>query len=252
MDLPQIVEGRGECGDSGGVDAVVVRDEQNGHSDGPGLECSRRNVHVLKNFAYFALEVILVLVGCGEASRSRGLSGAFVCYHPLFVWRGPPSHPLTGPTPSGQTVVVRAPWDRRRRTLTKVEHRLGELFPRVGFIVTTLTATNRAVVRMYSWRGTAEQWIKEGKATTTLECPAAGRELLDANSLSPDSRAHPTTRMVSDVIEGTTQMERRIDASASVPAEGGHGRKPGEDVESATLAPRERAVSPAANGQDRR
>ena len=35
--------------------------------------------------------------------------------------------------------------------------RLGELFPRVGFIVTTLTGTNRAVVRFYNGRGTAEQ-----------------------------------------------------------------------------------------------
>jgi hypothetical protein len=38
--------------------------------------------------------------------------------------------------------------------------------PRVGFIVTTLTGTNRAVVRFYNQRGTAEQWIKEGKAAT--------------------------------------------------------------------------------------
>src|SRR5258705_10733364 len=52
-------------------------------------------------------------------------------------------------------------------------HHLGELFPRVGFIVTTLTGTNRAVVRFYNQRGTAEQWIKEGqKAThwTRLSC----------------------------------------------------------------------------------
>ena len=50
--------------------------------------------------------------------------------------------------------------------IAKVEHHVGELFPRVGFIVTTLTGTNRAVVRFYNRRGTAEQWIKEGKAAT--------------------------------------------------------------------------------------
>jgi len=59
-----------------------------------------------------------------------------------------------------------ASWDRPRRVIAKVEHHLGELFPRVGFIVTTLTGTNRAVVRFYNQRGTAEQWIKEGKAAT--------------------------------------------------------------------------------------
>jgi hypothetical protein len=56
--------------------------------------------------------------------------------------------------------------------IAKVEHHLGELFPRVGFIITTLTGTNWAVVRFDNQRGTAEQWIKEGKAThwTRLSC----------------------------------------------------------------------------------
>jgi Transposase DDE domain group 1 len=59
-----------------------------------------------------------------------------------------------------------ASWNRPRRVIAKVEHHLGELFPRVGFIVTTLTGTNRAVVHFYNQRGTAEQWIKEGKEAT--------------------------------------------------------------------------------------
>jgi len=59
-----------------------------------------------------------------------------------------------------------ASWDRPRRVIAKVEHHFGELFPRVGFIVTTLTGTNRAVVHFYNRRGTAEQWIKEGKEAT--------------------------------------------------------------------------------------
>jgi hypothetical protein len=43
----------------------------------------------------------------------------------------------------------------------------------VGFIVTTLETDNRAVVRFYNKRGTAEQWIKEGKQAvkmTRLSC----------------------------------------------------------------------------------
>ena len=56
--------------------------------------------------------------------------------------------------------------------MAKREHHPGELFPRVGFIVTNLTLLSRAVVRSYK-RGTAEQWIKEGKQTvkmTRLSC----------------------------------------------------------------------------------
>ena len=68
-----------------------------------------------------------------------------------------------------------ASWDRPRRVIAKVEHHLGELFPRVGFIVTTLTGTNRAVVRFYNQRGTAEQWIKEGKTATHWTRPSCHR-----------------------------------------------------------------------------
>jgi len=57
--------------------------------------------------------------------------------------------------------------------VAKGEHHPGELFPRVGFIVTNLTLPSRAVVRFYNKRGTAEQWIKEGKQAvnmTRLSC----------------------------------------------------------------------------------
>ena len=67
----------------------------------------------------------------------------------------------------------RTGWKTARRVVAKVEHHSGELFPRVGFIVTNLTLPNRAVVRFYNKRGTAEQWIKEGKQAvkmTRLSC----------------------------------------------------------------------------------
>ena len=48
----------------------------------------------------------------------------------------------------------------------KGEHHQGELFPRSGFIVTSMSLPSRSVVRFYNKRGTAEQWIKEGKQAT--------------------------------------------------------------------------------------
>ncbi len=56
--------------------------------------------------------------------------------------------------------------DTPRRVVAKVEHHRGELFPRVGFIVTNMTLPSRSVVRFYNKRGTAEPWIKEGKQAT--------------------------------------------------------------------------------------
>ena len=66
-----------------------------------------------------------------------------------------------------------ASWKTARRVVAKVELHAGELFPRVGFIVTNLETDSRAVVRFYNRRGTAEQWIKEGKQAikmTRLSC----------------------------------------------------------------------------------
>jgi hypothetical protein len=61
-----------------------------------------------------------------------------------------------------------ASWNTARRVVAKVEHHAGELFPRVGFIVTNLTLPSRTVVRFYNKRGTAEQWIKEGKQAVKM------------------------------------------------------------------------------------
>jgi hypothetical protein len=64
-------------------------------------------------------------------------------------------------------------WSRPRRVVSKVEWHHDELFPRIGFIVTNLNRRAKNVVRFYNKRGTAEQWIKEGKlaiAWTRLSC----------------------------------------------------------------------------------
>ncbi|MBM4109326.1 MAG: hypothetical protein FJ255_11065, partial [Phycisphaerae bacterium] len=60
-----------------------------------------------------------------------------------------------------------------RRVVAKVEWHAGELFLRVAFIVTNLRRDEEDVVRFYNGRGTAEQWIKEGKNAvkwTRLSC----------------------------------------------------------------------------------
>ena len=65
-----------------------------------------------------------------------------------------------------------ASWSKPRRVIAKVEWHMGELFPRIGFIVTNLSAKAKNVVRFYNKRGNCERWIKEGKALswTRLSC----------------------------------------------------------------------------------
>ncbi len=56
-----------------------------------------------------------------------------------------------------------ASWNKSRRVAAKIEWHAGELLPRIGFIVTNLRWKSSNVVKFYNKRGTAEQWIKEGK-----------------------------------------------------------------------------------------
>src|SRR6476469_1075087 len=64
-------------------------------------------------------------------------------------------------------------WKKPCRVVAKVEWHPGELYPRVGFIVTNLARPAERVVAFYNQRGTCEQWIKEGKGAikwTQLSC----------------------------------------------------------------------------------
>jgi Transposase DDE domain group 1 len=64
-------------------------------------------------------------------------------------------------------------WDHGRRVVAEVEWHAGELFPRVGFAVTNLRRSPKRVIKFSKGRGTAEQWIKEGKNAikwTRLSC----------------------------------------------------------------------------------
>jgi hypothetical protein len=64
-------------------------------------------------------------------------------------------------------------WNKPRHVVAKVEWHPGELYPRVGFIVTNLPRSAEGVVAFYNQRGTCEQYIKEGKNAikwTRLSC----------------------------------------------------------------------------------
>jgi len=97
---------------------------------------------------------------------------------PAFEGRAPIDPPRRPPSLPSQAVYEdfeyqAQSWDRPRRVIAKIEWHPGELFPRVGFIVTNMPMEPDWVVRFYNQRGTAEQHIKEGKYAfrwTRLSC----------------------------------------------------------------------------------
>ena len=60
-------------------------------------------------------------------------------------------------------------WDIARRVVVKVERKAGELFPRLGFIVTSLEADPQTVLKAYNLRGNMENFIKETKLDFGLD-----------------------------------------------------------------------------------
>ena len=120
-------------------------------------------------------------------------------------------------------------WKMARRVVAKVEWHSGELYPRVGFVVTNMTRPAERVVAFYTQRGTAEQWIKEGKNAinwTRLSCRsfAANAVRLQLHALAYNLGNFLRTLATPDPIQDwslTSLKEKLIKIGAKVVS---HGR----------------------------
>jgi hypothetical protein len=120
-------------------------------------------------------------------------------------------------------------WSKPRRVVAKVEFHPGELFPRVGFIVTNRSLPNERVLAFYNGRGTAEQHIKEGKYAlkwTRLSCMrfAANTVRLQLHALAYNLANFLRTLAMPEAIERwslTSLRERLIKTGARLVR---HGR----------------------------
>ena len=81
------------------------------------------------------------------------------------------SRPVGRPPQSGIQVKIvdlhyqAKSWSKPRRVVAKIEWHRGELFPRIGFVVTNSRLPAGKVVKVYNGRGDVENRIKEGKNT---------------------------------------------------------------------------------------
>src|SRR3954462_5239629 len=117
-------------------------------------------------------------------------------------------------------------WSHSRRVVAKVEWHPGELYPRVGFLVTNLCRPPERVVAFYNQRGTAEQWIKEGKNAirwTRLSCQSlkANAVRLQLHALAYNLANFFRTLVLPDAVERwslTTLREKVVKIGAKVVA----------------------------------
>jgi hypothetical protein len=120
-------------------------------------------------------------------------------------------------------------WSKPRRVVAKIDFHPGELFPRVGFIVTNRSLPNERVFAFYNDRGTAEQYIKEGKHAlkwTRLSCMrfAANAVRLQLHALAYNLANFLRTLAMPKAIESwslTSLRERLIKTGARLVR---HGR----------------------------
>jgi hypothetical protein len=115
-------------------------------------------------------------------------------------------------------------WTHSRRVVAKVEWHPGELYPRIGFLVTNLCRPPERVVDFYNGRGTAEQWIREGKNAlkwTRLSCRSmqANAVRLQLHALAYNLANFFRTLVLPDEIERwslTTLREKVVKIGAKV------------------------------------
>jgi len=120
-------------------------------------------------------------------------------------------------------------WSKPRRVVAKVEWHPGELYPRVGLdpprgsSVTNLSGPAERVVAFYNQRGTAEQWIKEGKTAvkwTRLSCCsfAANAVRLQLHALAYNLASFMRTLALPEAVEQwslTTLRDRPLISAIS-------------------------------------
>jgi hypothetical protein len=112
-------------------------------------------------------------------------------------------------------------WKKPRRVVAKVEWHPGELYPRVGFIVTNLARPAERVGAFYNHRGTCEQYIKEGKGAikwTRLSCRsfAANAVRLQLHALAYNVWPAPSASRV--LRECLISLHQRIRSRGIAPA----------------------------------
>ena len=120
-------------------------------------------------------------------------------------------------------------WNKPRHVVAKVEWHPGELYPRVGFIVTNLARSAEGIVAFYNQRGTCEQYIKEGKNAikwTRLSCRtfAANAVRLQLHALAYNLANFMRTLAMPKTVEPwslTSLREKLIKIGAKVVS---HGR----------------------------
>jgi len=127
------------------------------------------------------------------------------------------NRPVGRPPKSGvQTKVVdfqyqAKSWQKPRRVVAKIEWHRGELFPRIGFVVTNSRLPAGKVVKVYNGRGDVENRIKEGKNTLRWDKTSCQRFEANQARLKMGVLAYNLLHMIRQFYVWGEEVRRSID-----------------------------------------
>jgi len=127
------------------------------------------------------------------------------------------SRPVGRPPKSGIQVKVvdlqyqAKSWHKPRRVVAKIEWHRGELFPRIGFVVTNSRLPAGKVVKVYNGRGDVENRIKEGKNTLRWDKTSCQRFEANHARLKMGVLAYNLLHMIRQFYVWGEEVKRSID-----------------------------------------
>jgi hypothetical protein len=102
-------------------------------------------------------------------------------------------------------------WSRPRRVVAKIEWHPGELFPRIGFVVTNSRLPAGKVVKVYNGRAEIENRIKEGKNTLRWDKTSCQRFEANQARLKMGVLAYNLLHMIRQFYVWDEEVKRSID-----------------------------------------
>jgi len=102
-------------------------------------------------------------------------------------------------------------WHKPRRVVAKIEWRRGELFPRLGFVVTNSKLPAGKVIKVYNGRAEIENRIKEGKNTLRWDKTSCQRFAANHARLKMGVLAYNLLHMIRKFYVWGEEVRRSID-----------------------------------------
>src|SRR5208337_1973747 len=102
-------------------------------------------------------------------------------------------------------------WSRTRRLVAKIEWHRGELFPRIGFVVTSSKLPAGQVTKVYNGRGNVVNRSKEGKNTLPWDKTSCQRFEANQVRLQMGVLAYNLLHMIRQFYVWGEEVKRSVD-----------------------------------------